>query len=122
MSSVPLRRSQERASGALLLTGAEISTYQRQIAGLALKHRLPAIYTVYVWAELGGLLSYGTNFNDYYRRGATYVDKALKGAKPADLPIEEPTRFDLVVNMKTAKALGITFPQTILVRADRVIE
>lgn len=112
----------EGVGGLLLLPGAAVSSHQRQIAERALKHRLPAIYTVYVWAELGGLLSYGTNFNDYYRRAATYVDKILKGANPADLPIEEPTRFELVVNMKTARAIGVTIPQTILIRADRVID
>jgi len=112
----------ERITALLLLPSSEVSSQMKQIAGLALKHRIAAMYTVALWAELGGLLSYGTDFYAYYRRAATYVDKILKGAKPAELPIEEPTRFELVVNMKTAKALGITFPQSILIRADRAIE
>ena len=112
----------ERIRALLLLPSTEISSQMKHIAELALKHRIAAIYTVALWAELGGLLSYGTDFYAYYRRAATYVDKILKGAKPADLPIEQPTRFERVVNMKTAKAIGISVPQTILIRADRVIE
>ena len=112
----------QRITALLLLPSNQVSSQMKQIAELAIKHRIAAMYTVALWAELGGLLAYGTDFYAYYRRAATYVDKILKGAKPAELPIEEPTRFDLVVNMKTAKALGVTFPQTILVRADRVIE
>jgi putative ABC transport system substrate-binding protein len=106
----------------VLLPGGAITSFQKRIAELALNARIPAIYTVSTWAELGGLMAYGTNFMTYYRRAATHVDKILRGAKPADLPIEQPTKFDLVVNLKTAKAIGITMPPSILARADRVIE
>lgn len=92
------------------------------VSAFAIKHRLPAIGTVKEWAESGFVLSYGTNFADLWRRSAVYVDKILKGAKPADLPIEQPTKFELVINMKTAKALGIKIPQSLRISADRVIE
>jgi len=91
------------------------------ITEVAARHRLPAMYSFREWVEAGGLMSYGTTFADLFRRAATYVDKILKGAKPAELPVEQPMRFELVINMKTAKALGITFPQTILIRAEEVI-
>jgi putative ABC transport system substrate-binding protein len=86
------------------------------------KARVPAMYEHRAFVDAGGLISYGPNFPDLFRRAATYVDKILKGTKPADLPVEQPMRFELVLNMKTAKALGITFPQTILIRADQVIQ
>jgi putative ABC transport system substrate-binding protein len=88
----------------------------------ALEHRLPAIGTVKEWAEAGFFMSYGTSFADLWRRSAAYVDKILKGAKPGDLPIEQPTKFELVINMKTAKKLGLKIPKSILVQADKVIE
>lgn len=94
----------------------------RLIAELALKHRLPSTAGAGEYAQAGGLLSYGSNFPDNYRRSATYVDKILKGAKPADLPVEQPTKFELIINRKTAQALGLTIPQSILTGADRVIE
>ena len=93
-----------------------------QIAVQARKYRLPSIFANREYAEAGGLLSYGQNQLDIYRRAATYVDKILKGAKPADLPIEQPTKLELVINLKTAKALGITIPQSLLLRADEVLQ
>jgi putative ABC transport system substrate-binding protein len=93
-----------------------------RIVALATKHRLPAISSWRGWAESGGLMSYGPRAADMAKLTATYVDKVLKGTKPADLPIEQPTKFELVINLKTAKALGLTIPQSILLRADEVIQ
>lgn len=98
------------------------TTHKKEIAEFAMRNRLPTIFEQREFVEAGGLLSYGTNFPAMYRHAATHVDKILKGAKPSDLPVEQPTEFELVINMKTAKALGITIPQSILVRANRLIE
>ncbi len=95
--------------------------HRKRIVELAAKTRLPAVYGSREYAQDGGLIGYGANMPDLYRRAATYVDKILKGAKPADLPVEQPTKFELVVNLKTAKALGLTIPQSVLIRADEVI-
>jgi putative ABC transport system substrate-binding protein len=95
---------------------------RRQLASLAQRNRLPSMHGQKEFVDAGGLMSYGPHLPDLYRRAAVYVDKILKGTKPADLPVEQPMRFELVLNMKTAKALGITFPPTIMVRVDRVIE
>ena len=112
----------ERSDGVIVLTSV-LTYFQRQkIVDLAVKSRLPGVYYTAESVEAGGLLTYGPSFTDLFRRAATYVDKILRGANPADLPVEQPTKFELVVNMKTAKALGLTIPQSILLRADRVIE
>ena len=89
---------------------------------LAAKHQLPALYPTRDYAESGGLIAYGPHTPDLYRRAATYVDKILKGAKPGALPVEQPSKFELVINLKTAKALGLTIPQSLLLRADEVIQ
>ena len=98
------------------------ATHRARVAELALKTRLPAVSIETGFAEAGGLLSYGPNIPDNFRRLASYVDKVLKGAKPAELPVEQPTKFDLVINLKTANALGLTIPPAVLTRADRVIQ
>jgi putative ABC transport system substrate-binding protein len=110
-------------SEAVLMLGAFIfNPHRAQIAGLAAGNRLPAIYNAVEWVEAGGLMSYGTSFPDLFRRAATYVDKILKGAKPAELPVEQPTKFELVINLKTAKQIGLTIPPNVLARADKVIK
>ena len=114
--------AKESIQAILVIQDTAIQKHRRQIAEGALKLRLPAIATAVPFAEAGLLMSYGPNFPDINRRAATYVDKILKGANPADLPVEQPTRFDLVVNRKTAKALGIRLPDEIMVRAERLIE
>ena len=109
--------------GALAVHNDPLFVNQRQrLAGLAATHRLPAIYPGREFVEAGGLMSYGRNLHESYRRSAVYVDRILKGAKPGDLPVEQPTKFELVINLKTAKALGLTIPQALLVRAAQVIE
>jgi len=111
-----------RAAALLVLEDGLNSAYMATIVGLAAKSRLPAAYGLREFVDAGGLMSYGANTLDLYRRAATYVDKILKGAKPADLPVEQPTKFELVINIKTAKALGLTIPPSLLGRADQVIE
>lgn len=114
--------AKERADALLIIGQPTLSVHRGRIGELAVKTRLPAISTVREWAEAGLLLAYGTNFHELWRRSATYVDRILKGAKPADLPVEQPTKFDLVINLRTAKMLGVTIPPSVLVRADKVIE
>ena len=111
----------ERADAVLVLPSTVFSSHRLQIVDLAVKSRLPAIYLMAEWVEDGGLMSYGVSFTDLFRRAATYVDKILKGAKPADLPVEQPTKFEFVVNLKTAKQIGLTIPPNVLARADKVI-
>ena len=113
--------SKGRAEVILVLPSPVLTSQRTQIVDLAVKNRLPAIYWRSDFVEAGGLMSYGTSQNDLDRRAATYVDKILKGTKPADLPVEQPTKFELVVNLKTAKQIGLTVPQKVLARADRVI-
>lgn len=112
----------ERADGVLVLSTPIYIAGARRLAELAMTHKLPAMFGPRVHAETGGLMSFGPDRTDLYRRGAGYVDKILKGAKPAALPVQQPTKFELVVNLKTAKALGITIPQSVLLRADEAIQ
>ncbi len=119
---VPVRMIKERPDGLFVTLDAFTSLHRGRIAELAARHRLPAIYELREYVDAGGLMAYGPSIPDMWRRAATYVDKILKGAKPADLPVEQPTKFELVINLKTAKALGLTIPQSVLVRADQVIE
>jgi putative tryptophan/tyrosine transport system substrate-binding protein len=115
--------NKERPDGLYVPTaGALMNANQKRIVNFALKSRLPSVYGRREDIEVGGLISYGADFVDIYRRVATYVDKILKGAKPADLPVEQPTKFELVINLKTAKQIGLTIPQKVLGRADRVIK
>ncbi len=110
----------ERPGG--LIQSVGLGRHRRRIVELAAKSRLPAIYTQDRWVAAGGLMSYGSSWPDLFRRAATYVDKILKGAKPADLPVEQPTKFELVINLKTAKALGLTIPPAVLLQATKVIK
>ncbi len=110
-----------RADAVLVLASPVLFPQRTQIADLAAKNRLPAVYGTLESVEAGGLMSYGPSFTDLFRRAATYVDKILKGAKPADLPVEQPTKFELIINLKTAKQIGLTIPPNVLARADRVI-
>ena len=112
-----------KGAGALVVLNTAVFDIERQrIVDLAAKVRLPTVYTTRSYVDSGGLMSYGPNFADLNRRAANYVDKILKGAKPADLPVEQPTKFELFINLKTAKVLGITVPNTLLAQADDVIE
>ena len=133
LTSAPIRNADEfegafaavlqRRPNAALVTGDPLlRRYQNRIIDFAAKNRLPAMYQEKEWVAAGGLLSYGPNFPDLFRQGALYVHKILQGAKPADLPIEQPTRFDLAINVKTARALGFEIAPTLLTRADEVIE
>jgi putative tryptophan/tyrosine transport system substrate-binding protein len=112
----------DRAGAVIIVSTARLFSYRKRIAELALKHRLPTVVGSHEYVEAGGLASYGTDFPNLFRRAAVYADKILKGAKPADLPVEQPTKFELVINLKTAKALGLTIPQSLLLRADEVIQ
>jgi len=107
----------------IVLPGNAVATARRpELAAFAQKNRLPAMYSSAIFVDAGGLMSYGPSIPAMYRRGATYVDKILKGAKPGDLPVERPTKFELVLNLKTARAMGLTLPQSVIRRADRTIE
>jgi putative ABC transport system substrate-binding protein len=114
--------SKGRADAVLTLSGSIFDFHRTQIVELAIKSRLPAIYDRREFVDDGGLMSYGTNFADLSRRAATYVDKILKRAKPAELPVEQPKKFEFIINLKAAKQIGLTIPPNVLARADKVIK
>ena len=111
-----------RADAVLVLTSPVFNPYRKETARVAVKHRLPTIYSTPEFVEDGGFMSYSVSFTDLYRRAAYHVDKILKGAKSAELPVEQPTKFELVINLKTAKQIGLTIPPNVLARADKVIK
>ena len=112
----------EPGSGLVALSGNFLLAHRTPIISAAARNNVPAVFNLSAWARDGGLLSYGPDLVDNFRRAATYVDRILRGAKPAELPVQFPTKFEIVVNLKTAKALGLMVPQSILLRADEVIE
>jgi putative ABC transport system substrate-binding protein len=114
--------TRQRADGLIVGQEGLLQANRKLIVQLAAEHRLPAIYRSKEFIEVGGLMAYGPSYPDLYRRAATYVDKILKGAKPGDLPVEQPTKFELIINLKTAKTLAITIPESLLLRADEVIQ
>ena len=111
----------DRAGAVLVATSPMFFGHRRQLAELALKHRLPTIFAFREYADAGGLMAYGPSYTELYQRAAGYVDRVLKGARPADLPVEQPTKFELTINLKTLKALGLTIPPAVLARADEII-
>ena len=113
---------QKQVNGIMTISTRPFFAERKRIVELAVKYRLPAIYFQKEFVDEGGLMSYGVDFDDLYRRAAVYVDKILKGAKPGDLPVEQPTKFELVINLKTAKQIGLTIPPNVLARADKVIK
>jgi putative ABC transport system substrate-binding protein len=116
------RAKREGAQALITTPHSLITTQQRQVVDFAAKNRLPAMYPASEFVEAGGLMSYGPNYTDNWRRAADFVDKILKGAKPADLPVEQPIKFEFMINLKTAKALGLTIPPNVLARANQVIK
>jgi putative ABC transport system substrate-binding protein len=114
--------ARQRAEAVVALADPFFTAHRARIVDLTARHRLPGMYYWREFAEAGGLMAYGPNLLDLYRRAATHVDRVLKGVRPADLPVEQPTKFELVINLKTAKALGLTIPPSLLARADQVIE
>jgi putative tryptophan/tyrosine transport system substrate-binding protein len=112
----------ERANALITITNGNLIRHQKRIADVATENRLPSIFEGHTWVEQGGLMSYSANDLAAFRRAAFYVDRILKGAKPGDLPVEQPTKFELVINLKTAKQMGLAIPQNVLARADRVIK
>jgi ABC-type uncharacterized transport system substrate-binding protein len=117
-----LAMTKDRPDGFLALMDPVLNSYQKRILDFLAQNRLPAMFENKNWVEAGGLISYGANYADAHRRAATLMDKILKGAKPADLPVEQPTKFELVINLKTAKQIGLTIPPNVLARADKVIK
>ena len=115
------RAKRERAQAIITTAGPLIATQRRQVLDFAAKNRLPAMYTASEWVEAGGLMSYGPSQTDQWRRAADFVDKILKGTKPADIPVEQPTKFEFIINLKAAEQIGLAIPTKVLARADRVI-
>ena len=111
-----------RAEGLIVLSTPMFGSEQRRLVDLVARNRLPTVFQFRRYVNAGGLMSYGPDLTDLYWRAATYVDRILKGGKPTDLPVEQPTKFELVINMKTARALGLTIPKSLLARTDEVIE
>jgi putative ABC transport system substrate-binding protein len=122
LESIIAAQAREPNSGVFVLPDAFTFAYRVEIVSLAVRYRLPAVYAFRFFTELGGLLSYGNDLNENFRRAATYADRILKGEKPSELPVVQSSRFELVINLKTAKALGLEIPPTLLARADEVIE
>ncbi len=114
--------SQARAGALIVLPTTVTNTHRKPIVDLAVANHLPVIYPDREFVDAGGLMAYGPSYTDLWRRAATYVDKILKGAKPADLPVEQPTKFEFIINLKAAKQIGLTIPPNVLARADRVIK
>jgi ABC-type uncharacterized transport system substrate-binding protein len=114
--------TKDRPDAFLALVDPVLISYRKRILDFLVKNRLPAIFQSSDWVEAGGLISYGPSYPDLYRRAASQMDKILKGAKPADIPVEQPTKFELVINLKTAKQIGLTIPPNVLARADKVIK
>jgi putative ABC transport system substrate-binding protein len=122
LDSVFAAMTREGAEALIALADAVFWNHRTRVVALAAQHRLPAVFDAREFAEAGGLMTYGPSVPDSYRRAATYVDKILKGAKPADLPVERPVKFELVINLKAAKTLGVTIPPALLFQADAVIQ
>jgi len=122
LESIIATQAREPNSGLIVLPDSFLTVHRAEVTSLAARYRLPAVYPFRQFAELGGLLSYGVDRSDNFRRAATYVDRILKGEKPADLPVQAPVKFDLVINLRAAKELGLEVPPTLLARADVVIE
>jgi putative ABC transport system substrate-binding protein len=121
LESAFARAKREGAQALITTTGALIDTQQRQVLGFAVKNRLPAMYANSEFVEAGGLMSYGSDNTDLWRRAADFVDKILKGTKPADMPVEQPTKFEFIINLKAAKQIDLTIPNRVLERANQVI-
>jgi putative ABC transport system substrate-binding protein len=122
IESMVVEQAREPNGGLIVMPEAFMNVHRAEVTALAARYRLPAVYPRRFFTELGGLLSYGNDQSDNFRRAATYADRILKGAKPTELPVQQPTKFELVINRKTAKALGLTVPQILLAGADEVIE
>jgi putative tryptophan/tyrosine transport system substrate-binding protein len=115
-------QNKQRPDGLYVIAGRLVTSNRKQIVGFALKSRLPSVYPQREYVDAGGLMYYGADIAESYRRVAYFVDRILKGAKPADLPVEQPTKFELVINLKTAQQIGLIIPQSLLYRADKVIK